>query len=441
MTDPVAPSTAADEAFGSDIADRFLSMVLIAEILLVAATWPLWTSINRFPAVPLLKLFSTTPVIVDQCLTGILCLASLAGVVAAWRTRRPPAFQSSYGSADRLLTIGSLTAIFAGISLVLLNQHRLQPWHWLFLLILLQSLLVRRDERRDLFRLTVATIYLFAALSRLGPDVDDGMSRQVLAVLTKSVGQIGLMKNDSFVFAACLCMTLTELLAGIALLIPRLRAVGISFAVGIHVILILVLSPLGLHHHWGVLVWNGFCLVGVPVLFWERSHKTAAADHQPMSFPAKALVGFVVAFPLSGLLGLADNWMAWQLYSPRPEVVRVFINEAAIPRLPVDVTPFVDQPAPLDVWCPVRVDRWSLASTSAPLYPEDRFQMAVVAQLVNAVGGSESLRIVVDAPGMPVWWKRRQTSLEGGAINLSGTQFVFNGSVSRTSGWNDTRQQ
>ena len=37
------------DRFTVPAADRFLVLLLLAEVLLIAATWPLWTTIDRFP--------------------------------------------------------------------------------------------------------------------------------------------------------------------------------------------------------------------------------------------------------------------------------------------------------------------------------------------------------------------------------------------------------
>ena len=418
---------------------RFLSLLLLAEVLLIAASWPLWTTIDQFPAVPLLAAFCAAPVVIDQGCTVVLCVSAIVGCMAIVRElakcrsvvsteisrRRPPSDKNGKFVAPCLLL-----SLLCGCLLAVLNQHRLQPWHWLFLLITLQALLLRGAARLALFRLTLASIYVFAAASRWGPDVDSGMSRQVLSVLLKAINGESLLRNSSFVLGGCVAMTVVEFLTGVLLLTCRFRRVGIATAIAMHATLIFALSPWGLNHHFGVLVWNAFLLLAVPVLF-AGACQNRELQNGFTTTKAKILAAFVVLFPLSGLFAVADNWLSWQVYSPRPEVVRIYIHEEFTDVLPSELRPFVGQPAPLDVWCPVRIDQWSLQATSVPLYPEDRFQLAIAGRLIEIVDDPNAIKILIDEPHQQPWRKRRTQTIDRAALGDRVSQFLFNGNCVR----------
>jgi hypothetical protein len=404
-------------------ADHFLILLFIAELALITVTWPLWMTTDRFPAVPLLTVFDDVPVIVDQCCTAVLCLALIAGCVAVWRGNRP----------NDCLVI----AFLCGITLAVLNQHRLQPWHWLFILVSAQALLLPKESHTAAFRLTIASIYIFAAASRWGADIDSGMSRQVLTVLTKAVGAETLLRSSSFVFGCCVAMTVVEFLTGVLLLTPRLRRLARGGAIGMHATLMFALSPLGMNHHLGVLVWNAFLLIAVPVLFATRAGTGVEIEDGLASGRARILMTFVVLFPLSGLCGIADNWLSWQVYSPRPEVVRIHVREDYVSVLPSDLQPFVGQPAPLDVWCPVRIDQWSLTAVAVPMYPEDRFQLAIAGQLMEIVD-DHAIKVQLDEPQRQPWRKHRVEIVDRAVLNDRLSRFVFNGNRVRSSGWKTT---
>ncbi|WP_077026008.1 hypothetical protein [Fuerstiella marisgermanici] len=383
--------------------DWFLLTCLLAEASLVIATWPLWTQVDAFPAVPLFAAFSDVPVIVDRTLVGVLLLSL---VLIAF-----PALTARYG---RLSGLSLCMSLAVSVALVILNQHRLQPWHWLFMLVVSQTMVLREPWLTAIRRLTFASIYIFAAVSRMGPDVASGMTRQVLAVTLETLQLGHLLKNDSFVFAACLAMSVIELLCGLMLLAPATRRYGILLAVPLHAVLLLALGPVGLKHQSGVLIWNLFLLFAVPILF-RRSNISGAAKHTvpeaaKSPWSSRLFGAFLFLFPLSGLFGLADNWLSWQLYSPRPEVVRVFVQQDAIASLPEPVRQFVLPPAPLEEWCPIRIDRWSLSAAKAPLYPEDRFQLAVAKDLAVAIG-EDFIRIQIERPEV-LWWHRSVAEVE-----------------------------
>ena len=393
----------------------------VFQIILVAATWPLWFGTQQFPSVPVFAALRGVPAMIDRGLGGVFVVAVSALVV------------QSLGQASKRTRVAIALAMFADLLLCCLNQHRLQPWNVLFLLIALSYLVVETGHRTVVVRVAVAMIYLCAALSRVGPQIDDGVSRQIPETVLSAIGLDRLNRFPALIFAACSAMSIVEFTAGALLLTRCFRIVGIALAMVIHATLLLTLSPLGLNHNAGVLVWNAFFLVLLPMLT-RSGHSNvggganrAQANEEPvqaesrgssrdapspqMSVRAKLLTTAVVVFPLSGLVGIADNWPSWQLYSPRPEVLAVYVRRDAIDELPQFVRPFVGEPAPLDDWHPVRIDRWSLAATGAPIYPEDRFQLAVAEWLSHRLNIPATIKAVLDAPQQPMWWRRRTTTL------------------------------
>jgi hypothetical protein len=263
------------------------------------------------------------------------------------------------------------------------------------------------------------------------------MSPQILTTIAQAFGQTHILRNGQTVFILCGLMTTAELLIGIGLLVRRLRRVSMYAAVIMHVTLIAVLGPLGLNHHAGVLIWNTFLGAAVPLLFLSTSTKPGCKAvshgdglwHRFATFDRKSIAAvlFVIAFPLSGLFSFADNWLSWQLYSPRPEVVRVYVKSASVVELPDSVQPFIAKPAPLQDWCPIRMDLWSLAAVNAPLYPEDRFQLAIAGWLAEHVE-PDSVRVTIDSP-KTIYWQARQSEEFVGReqIRQYAAQYPLNG--------------
>lgn len=399
----------------------------MAQIVLVGVTLPLWTTIDRFPAIPLLPQATAVPVFVDRILVVLMCVASGWASWLLLKGGRNSASGIDHAESPQWLLQALLaTAVIAGTCLCVLNQQRLQAWHWLFLTILLQRLTVQKCHRSHVFRKSVACVYLFAALSRFGPEVDDGMSRQMLIVLADIFGAQSVMQHNSLVTGMCLAMSLFELTVGVTLFFDKSRRIGVIGAVMVHAVLLLTLSPLGLNHHYGVLAWNACLLLLIPLLCWPA---TAAATDQQLSsgqklfrWSASAWIVFILAIPASGLLGLADNWLSWQLYSPRPEIVRIFVRQDVVNQLPAAVRSVTGPPALLDEWCPVRIDRWSLLAVQSPVYPEDRFQLGVAAWLANQLSSPDAIRIEIEQPSFPAWWRRERIPIPAERI----TEFTSN---------------
>lgn len=291
-------------------------------------------------------------------------------------------------------------------------------------------------DRLRLWRLTIASVYIYAGLSRVGPGVADEMSLRVLQTILSAVSAEHGMRNDHFVFAACLTMSVSEILVGVLLLWRRFRRGGVIASVGLHLTLLAVLGPWGLKQQAGVLLWNLYFLLAVPALFWSTPNASQLPREEGGAAPktsrsASFFAAFVVLAPLSGLFSMADNWPSWQLYSPRPEVIRVFVRQDSVNQLPLSAQEFVMPPLPLDVWCPVRIDLWSLRATGSPIYPEDRFQLAIAGYLMRSVP-VDSLRISVESPDRPTWWTRSTQEYSALAqLEALEADFVLNSSTVR----------
>ena len=120
----------------------------------------------------------------------------------------------------------------------------------------------------------------------------------------------------------------------------------------------------------------------------------------------RAAILFVWLFPLSGLFGIADNWPAWQLYSTRPETWVLRIKEADIQYLEHDIQQHVSKPEPVDEWVVLKLDRWSLAETDSPLYPQGRFQCEVIGRVLATLPDDAEFRIDISEPEQWFWWQR-----------------------------------
>lgn len=408
---------------------QFLLLALIFQVALISATWPLWAGVASFPAVPLVSWLTSVPFLVDRCLLTLLlasitmaifCLCQREGIPQNDRSMPPiEGLSNQQSTANERVLLWCLSAsLVASLALGFLNQHRLQAWHWLFVLIVAQRLLIGGADRRWTFQITMAVIYVFAALSRLSPLVAEGMSRELVVFVFRKLSLEHLLRSESIVFGACVAMSVFEMVVGLLLLCRPARQAGIAASMTLHLSLLMLLGPIGLDHQAGVLTWNLFFLCAVPVLFRKSVDSdlpvsVEQTNESRRSFWIRLTVASaLIGFPVSGYFGFADNWLSWQLYSPRPEVVYVHVHQDHADRLPAAAQRFLQPPKPLDEWCLLRIDRWSLAATGAPVYPEDRFQLGVAEYLQNQVEAN-AIRVGLEEPDIPRWWHRHSTELSG----------------------------
>ncbi|MEP3480253.1 MAG: hypothetical protein ABJZ55_13460 [Fuerstiella sp.] len=397
----------------------FITLTVVAQVLLMAATWPLWFCQTDYPQIALLADAANLPIWIDQAFSTALICGCVAVVFA--HIKQGMSSNADKSAYWRTAAIWSCYWILVcSVASVVLDQHRLQPWHWLTMLLLAEYCLLNGQTFRKVAKVTLATIYLFAAASRFGPDVAAGMSGNVLKVVLQAVNLPELRPTDSRFFVLATIMNSVEFLIGFALLFQRTGRAAVIAAVLLHFILVTCLSPWGLNHRAGVLIWNLFLMLAIPTLFWNHNlpaataandtTTSAALSFQANQFVARLFMAAVVLIPASGLFGFADNWISWQVYSPRPEVLKLMVDENQIPCLPASLQPFVQPPQPLQSDCSIRLDRWSLHSKQVPIYPEDRFQIAtaqwIVRQAVLQGAKPTDFKAELTFPSRFPWWKR-----------------------------------
>jgi hypothetical protein len=354
-------------------------------LVLFAATWRLWTPQDLFPQVPLLAPIRNVPAWFDW----LGAMGIVVGLVLslAFGARR------FLGRAGLWVFAGSAAAMFA------FDQHRLQPWAYQFVLIAV--VLSSRDGPRSscLLRWLAIAIYFWSAVGKFDYTFLHGVGQQFLAVIANWFGlTIDAVPPQARLFLACVFPT-GELIVAVALGFQPTRRFGFVGAVFLHVMLIAVLGPWGLNHQLGVLVWNVFFLIQAWFLFGptiqtplnSSNQQTASREVAPTRGwgTAESLIAMAIMLPALEPWGYWDHWMSWGLYSTRAERVEVQIHPLAVFRLPVELQAFVRERKSSDDWHVLEIDRWSLATLRAPVYPQARFQLGVAEAvgIQNDLGG------------------------------------------------------
>jgi hypothetical protein len=358
----------------------------------VWATWPLWTGMQVFPQIPWLSAATAVPVAVDRWL---LALCGAAGIGIAVGNGRVRAGRTWYWSTAAFL--------LAAVALVLLNQHRMQAWV-LHLLGVLSILWLAPNARGlVLLRAFAISVYVHSAASRcdrasleLQWDLIARLLERWEAAPPFVSGRVQLMTAALFALA--------ELAVAILLTVRRSRGIGLWLSLAMHGGLLVALGPLGLDQHAGVLVWNGVWIAQNRVLFGGatavRGEAASVVPHAGRSRTrlASGFAGLLIAAPLLAPWGLWDNWPSWRLYSARPATVAFSIKADRVGDLPATMQEYVGPPEPLSEWRPLSLDAWSFSELHCPVYPQERFRLAVVLAVTRAYALGEDVRLVTGSP-------------------------------------------
>ncbi|MFT5325493.1 MAG: hypothetical protein ACI8P0_003363 [Planctomycetaceae bacterium] len=216
--------------------------------------------------------------------------------------------------------------------------------------------------------------------------------------------------DRTWAFAAA-TLPIGELIVGVALLFRRTRSFALCGSLLMHLVLILAVGPWGLNHNAGVLVWNVFFIVqnvvlllvvrqaggnaGLPSCESTTGARTAGQVSCTKRRHATVLIlAGAVLFPVLRSVDCCDTWPAWAVYASSPARVLVQVREDKVERLPKTIRRFVEPRRINDGWFWLRIDLWSLAATGTPIYPEDRFQLAVARSIADDADFGSGIRII-----------------------------------------------
>ena len=302
---------------------------------------------------------------------------------------------------------------------VCIDQHRLQPWTWQFILVSTVLATADATTARSLWRWLVIGIYGWSAWSK----IDASFCQQHGPFLWQGILKpFGLEQQWSHLpstirFYISAAIPLAEALVAIGLSWSRTRRFAFWGAVAMHSGLLLALGPFGHNHQPGVLIWNVFFLVQNSLLLrrdFVLEATTTSDTPTEAATPrrdfrnriAYAVVILAMLWPSVESFGLCDHWPAWAVYAAKPERVTILIHEDEREKLPTEIQRYLTAIPFDDQWNSLRVDRWSLDALHVPIYPQDRFQVGVLLSLIDTLNLNQ-VRMIVEGPANR-WTATRQ---------------------------------
>lgn len=383
-----------------EVTDRRISalrrLVAVSALVLVAATWRLWTPQDVYPRVPLVRWALTCPPVVD-----FLLLAGMIGSLVVMLAARG---RGRWTAASQL----GFVATMAG--LMLLDQHRIQPWAYQFALISLLLASCPPSRAVSLTRWLTISIYLYSAASKCDYFFLHTLGLRFVAALAHLVGLSSESWSPAARLAAAWSFPLGEISIAIGLTVCTLLAsrerqrperpafilrlicrLALFASIIMHLLLIAVLSPLGLHHKPAVLVWNAYFIGQNLILFGSflpqegdvQIGESRSAQRRIASWAAQAVVVAALILPALEPWDWWDVWPSWGLYSVRAERVSLYVYQDEFRPLPPALQPYLVKHEENGPWLQVHLDRMSLELLDAPIYPQARFQLGVAAGVIE----------------------------------------------------------
>lgn len=399
-------------------------------LTLLAVTWPLWTPQTRFPAIPWFGFLTEVPAAVDWvCLAVMVCgLAVLLVRPSSW---------------PWWLVIG------AAVVSISLDQNRLQPWAYQFVLMGWVIVGSRDPLRTNLLRLLALSIYFYSALSKLNLSFVEGLGSLFLQAGLGLVGIQGEAWPESLRWLA-LSFPLGELLVFVLLAAGwwrwrRALVAGLCLGTAMHLGLLLLVGPWGLNHSWGVLLWNLF-FIGQLFLLFGRVTPAHTSPGKPIerlahlrreSPWALLVTSLAIALPMLEPLGYFDHWPAWALYSSHVTQSEVILPEYTLERLPPEIRPHAVAVDAAAARYRLDLGGWSLQELGVPAYPQARFELAAGLATVDRHQLRRFSQAIHSGPAARLTGTRRiETSRTPEELQRAQDRFWFNTQPRRI--WRET---
>jgi hypothetical protein len=341
-------------------------------LLLFLFTWRLWTPTPAFPQVPVFEPLGILPSVMDWVLLGVILVSLLTiGLIPGYRVRQ------------QALVLFATALVIS----MLINQHRFQPWAYQSLLVAVVLRYAADATATKLLRWLIISIYVWSAWSKCDFTFVHNLGQHLLQALLGWCGYHAWPEQVRLFLAACI--PLAEAAVALGLCMPKSRRTFVIISIVLHVILIAALGPFGLQHKPGVLIWNLYYIAQNWLLFGgPQNLETSSETPKRALLPCVAIVG-ALFWPLFEVWSYCDHWPAWSVYAPRVERTLVFVPEGEREKLSTELQSYLEPVRDDPFWLQLRLDRWSLDATDAPLYPQNRFQLAVAASVASKLGISQ----------------------------------------------------
>ncbi len=392
-------------------------------LALFGVTWKLWTPQSVFPQIPFFEFLTSIPGYIDWIALSVT-IAVLLRMLLANRD-----FSKRF-----CLVVFSV----ATLTLVLLNQHRLQPWTYQFLIFAVIMASCSATSSLRLMRWITVSIYVYSAISKFDFQFVETLGPDFVGVLAGFAGVDTATWGTTWGTSLVLLLPAFELLMGIGLSVRRSRRWALGGILLMHGLLILILGPLGLNHQPGVLVWNMYLLGQAWFLFGDAppelpSRSPDASRRRPSWLPVFAiwLTVFAIAFPSTVSLELCDHWLGWEVYAPRNSRAVLEFSARDRDRLPAELQRHCVGDAESPTLTEFKFEKWSLEVLGVPIYPEDRFQFGVAVDVVQTHGLAD-FRIKIGAISSRVSGNRTWKTIDrNDEIKMQRSRFWLNSTARR----------
>ena len=227
---------------------NIVRLVCAAMLITQLTCYKLWLAHEGFPAFPVADVFGGWPAWLQAGMFYISFLLMLIAVVKPLRS-----------------VVGLL--LFLQLLICLADQNRWQAWQYQYMFMLGTWLFIKEDRQRLWgWQVIMVGTYFFSALWKLN-------TAFILDVWIGFIlkGWLGITDPASWVYRLGYLLPMVEIFSAIGLCFSCSRRLSAGLLAGMHLLILLMLGPLGMNVNYVLWPWNVAMLLLLSALFYKSS--------------------------------------------------------------------------------------------------------------------------------------------------------------------------
>lgn len=309
----------------------------------------LWLSNRYFPLVPIFNFIPSLQAPFDSILLFSFILSSLLQI-----------FMPNIKAAKWLFWIS------AGI-LIITDINRIQPWFYLYLLIIgISDFIVSVNDKYRFLKILFSSVYFYSGWHKLNPSYFD-------FVIDWFIQPFYTEKNFiySTLFAAGSLIPLVEIACAIALLSGKYVKQAVYTIILIHVLILISTGPLGHNYNNVIWPWNIFMPVSLFLLFYNSEKENLflnTKSYVKEKNKKSIFLLYILFVPFLNSFNLWPSYMSWNLFSGNTENARMYLGE----KVSSYFSPAFDDIIKdcYDAPYTINPKKWALKEMNVPPFPE-----------------------------------------------------------------------
>jgi uncharacterized membrane protein YphA (DoxX/SURF4 family) len=325
------------------------TITLIFLLIGIALSFKLWLSNRYFPLVPL---FNFIPTIAPPFDSIFLFSFILSIIIKLFMPQ---------------IKVSKWIFWICTIILIITDINRIQPWFYLYILILSISDFINSEtEKIRILKILLASIYFYSGWHKLNPEYFNSVvdwfiqpfysEKNFYYAVLKFTGNI---------------IPIIEMACSLLLLSGRFVKQTIIIITLLHIFILASTGPLGHNYNSVIWPWNIFMPLALLLTFYEAENENLfhQVKNQVLEKSAKSyLILFIIITPFLNSFNLWPSYMSWNLYSGNTENAKMYLGE----KVSTYFSPAFDNIIKdcYDAPYTINPKKWALKELNVPPFPE-----------------------------------------------------------------------